>query len=83
MKVLKFGGSSVANPKRIAECGVVLAGKVGERHLVVCSALGGATDALGEMGRLAQIGDAGYRDLARAFRDRHMQCALDLLKDAS
>jgi aspartokinase/homoserine dehydrogenase 1 len=83
MKVLKFGGSSVADPKRIAECGVVLAGKVGERHLVVCSALGGATDALGEMGRLAQLGDASYRDLARAFRDRHMQCALDLLKDAS
>ncbi|MDG2425458.1 MAG: bifunctional aspartate kinase/homoserine dehydrogenase I [Flavobacteriales bacterium] len=84
MKVLKFGGSSVANPQRIQACGEVLLRKQkadpSERHLVVCSALGGATDALDFMGRKAQSGDSGYRDLARDFRDRHMQCALDLLK---
>lgn len=86
IKVLKFGGSSVANPERIVECGQVLAAKCSTgsvQHLVVCSALGGATDDLGNLGRLAQEGDAGYRDLARAFRDRHMKCALDLLDEGT
>ena len=48
--------------------------------MVVCSALGGITDALGNAGRLAQSGDGGYRDVAREIHDRHIQCALDLLE---
>ena len=65
MQILKFGGSSVANPDRIRACGRVLAQKRqqdGYRAMVVCSALGGITDALGNAGRLAQSGDGGYID---------------------
>ena len=83
MQILKFGGSSVANPDRIRACGRVLAHKReqdGYRAMVVCSALGGITDALGHAGRLARSGDGGYRDVARDIHDRHIQCALDLLK---
>ena len=83
MQILKFGGSSVANPDRIRACGRVLAHKRqqnGYRAMVVCSALGGITDALGNAGRLAQSGDGGYRDVAREIHDRHIQCALDLLE---
>jgi aspartokinase/homoserine dehydrogenase 1 len=82
MQILKFGGSSVANPERIRACGRVLAHKrqtPGHRALVVCSALGGITDALSHAGRLAQLGDGAYRDVARDIRDRHIQCSLDLL----
>ncbi len=65
MQILKFGGSSVANPDRIRACARVLAHKrqtEGYRALVVCSALGGVTDALAEAGRNWPVnGDAGYR----------------------
>ena len=82
MQILKFGGSSVANPGRIRACGRVLAHKrqtEGYRAMIVCSALGGITDALGKAGHLAQAGDGNYRKVAREIHDRHIQCALDLL----
>ena len=82
MQILKFGGSSVANPDRIRACGRVLAHKRqtdGYRAMIVCSALGGITDALGKAGNLAQAGDGNYRKVAREIHDRHIQCALDLL----
>ncbi len=82
MQILKFGGSSVANPDRIRACGRVLAHKRqtgGYRAMIVCSALGGITDALGNAGQLAQAGDGAYRNVAREVHDRHIQCALDLL----
>ena len=82
MQILKFGGSSVANPDRIRACGRVLLHKrrtEGYRAMVVCSALGGITDALTQAGHLAQQGDGDYRVVARDIRDRHIQCALDLL----
>ena len=83
MQILKFGGSSVANPDRIRACGRVLLHKrrtEGYRAMVVCSALGGITDALTQAGHLAQRGDGDYRVVARDIRDRHIQCALDLLE---
>lgn len=86
MQILKFGGSSVANPERIRACGRVLAHKrqtPGHRAMVVCSALGGITDALGQAGRSAQEGNGNYRDVARDIRDRHIQCALDLLESST
>ena len=51
---------------------------------MVCSALGGITDALTKAGSLApQQGDADYRVVAREIRDRHIQCALDLLESST
>ena len=72
----------MANPDRIRACGRVLAHKRqtdGYRAMIVCSALGGITDALGKAGNLAQAGDGNYRKVAREIHDRHIQCALDLL----
>jgi len=86
MQILKFGGSSVANPDRIRACGRVLAHKRqtgGYRAMIVCSALGGITDALGKAGQLAQSGDGTYRNVAREIHDRHIQCALDLLESTT
>ena len=86
MQILKFGGSSVANPDRIRACGRVLLHKrrtEGYRAMVVCSALGGITDALTQAGHLAQQGDGDYRVVARDIRDRHIQCALDLLDSST
>ena len=84
MHVLKFGGSSVAAPDRIRACGRVLLHKTANdsaaQSFVVASALGGVTDALVSAGEAAQKGEGGYREVARELRDRHIQCALDLLE---
>ncbi|MEO8650332.1 MAG: bifunctional aspartate kinase/homoserine dehydrogenase I, partial [Acidobacteriota bacterium] len=59
MKVLKFGGSSVANAENIRRAAEIVIGR-GENCVVVLSAMQGTTDALIETGRLAEAGDDGY-----------------------
>ena len=78
MKVLKFGGSSVAKPARIR--GIINILKdyyaAGDQFTVVFSAFGGVTDSLISMGRLAAAGDDNYGETFQAFADRH-QAAID------
>ena len=87
MHVLKFGGSSVAAPDRIRACGRVLLHKKAHQPeagaFVVASALGGVTDALVAAGKAAMEGQGTYRETARELRDRHIQCALDLLEPST
>ncbi len=65
MKVLKFGGSSLATPAAIRAVGaIVLDARRHEPVLVVVSAFRGVTDQLLDCARLAERGDAGY---LRAF----------------
>lgn len=70
MKVLKFGGSSVGtvesikSVKRIAEA-------AGSPVIVVVSALGGVTDQLIRMTRLAAEGDTSYQAELEALAERH------------
>lgn len=82
MKVLKFGGSSVAKPERIR--GVVDILKryytAGEKFTVVFSAFGGVTDSLIAMSALAAEGDEGYQELYEAFRQRHHEAVEELLQ---
>ncbi|NUN99767.1 MAG: aspartate kinase, partial [Saprospiraceae bacterium] len=82
MKVLKFGGSSVAKPERIR--GVVDILKAyyirGDRFTVVFSAFGGVTDALIEMSTLAAKGDEAYDKILADFCQRHVDAARELLK---
>jgi len=82
MKVLKFGGSSVAKPERIQ--GVVDILKTyyskGEQFTVVFSAFGGVTDTLIEMGTLAAKGDEAYMKILDGFCQRHIDAANELLK---
>jgi aspartokinase/homoserine dehydrogenase 1 len=83
MKVLKFGGSSVATADRIRQVVDILKSyhEEGSRFTVVFSAFGGVTDQLQEMSRLAAEGDLAYRDLFQEFCERHYQAAEDLLAD--
>ncbi|NBC06069.1 MAG: bifunctional aspartate kinase/homoserine dehydrogenase I [Bacteroidetes bacterium] len=82
MKVLKFGGSSVAEPERIRIIVDILKGYYtkGEKFTVVFSAFGGVTDMLIEMGNLAAKGDEAYQEKFDAFRQRHIDAVDELLK---
>lgn len=83
MKVLKFGGSSVASPDRIRMIADILQRyhAEGEVFTVVFSAFGGVTDTLFEMGKLAAKGDDGYRDKFAAFSLRHFEAAKTLFRE--
>ncbi len=82
MKVLKFGGSSVAKPERIEGVVSILRQyyQRGDRFAVVFSAFGGVTDSLIEMGNLAAAGDERYQDLFQQFSQRHIDAATTILK---
>ena len=72
MKVLKFGGSSVAKPERIRGIAKILKEYYtqGEKFTVVFSAFGGVTDSLIEMSQLAAAGDDLYIEKFEAFQNR-------------
>lgn len=81
MKVLKFGGSSVATPERIQ--GIINILKEyyteDEKFTVVFSAFGGVTDSLIEMSQLAEKGEERYLELYQEFTNRHNEAAKALL----
>ena len=83
MKVLKFGGSSVAKPERIRGIIDILKSyySKGEQFTVVFSAFGGVTDALVKMSQLAAKGDETYLDLLEAFSKRHLDTISELLEE--
>ena len=83
MKVLKFGGSSVASPERIRGVIEILKNyyTTGEKFTVVFSAFGGVTDSLIGMSRLAERGDDAYLNHFDAFRQRHEDAAAELLDE--
>ena len=82
MKVLKFGGSSVAKPERIKGIIKILKDyqNRGEKFTVVFSAFGGVTDSLVEMSQKASKADDSYLELFEAFCERHNETAKTLLK---
>jgi len=81
MKVLKFGGSSVAKPERIKQVAAILKDyyKKGEKFAVVFSAFGGVTDFLIEMSAKAAKGDITYMKAFEAFSERHTEAVKELL----
>ena len=83
MKVLKFGGSSVATPERILGIIDILKSyyTTGEKFTVVFSAFGGVTDSLIAMSKLAEKGDETYLDHFDAFRQRHEDAVENLLDE--
>jgi len=83
MKVLKFGGSSVAQPDRIQHVAEILSeyDARGEKFAVVFSAMGGVTDALIHMARLAERGDQNYLQHFETFSQRHLHAATTLLRE--
>ncbi len=80
MKILKFGGSSVASPDRIklvAE--IAIQGARKERIIVVVSAFQGVTDSLIKIARTAEQGDVAYKTLLHELYARHTAAAEELL----
>ena len=57
MKVLKFGGTSVANAENIKKVSKIVSDETSEHVAVVVSALGGVTDLLLQALELASIKD--------------------------
>ena len=73
MKVLKFGGTSVGSVESIKQVIQILEKNLteGERIAVVFSAMGGATNRLIEIGRMAAAGNQEYFELLKAVEERH------------
>ncbi|OAV73320.1 Aspartokinase I/homoserine dehydrogenase I [Bacteroidales bacterium Barb6] len=80
MKVLKFGGTSVGcargilNVKKIVEA-------VDEPVIVVVSALGGITDKLFAVSRMAAGGDAAYEREMAEIVTRHLDMTAEVIAD--
>lgn len=83
MKVLKFGGSSVATPERIQNIIQIIRTyyERGEDITVVFSAFGGVTDSLIEMSRLAAQGKEVYHTYFNDFHQRYINAAHELIAE--
>jgi aspartokinase/homoserine dehydrogenase 1 len=80
MKVLKFGGSSVANPERInSVIDILLAYIEKEKIAVVFSAFGGVTDSLIQLSSMALAGDVGYKVQLEQLEKRHLEAVRELI----
>lgn len=79
MKVLKFGGSSVATASAVRSVKSIIEREKGEKIIVVVSALGGVTDTLLDIAQLASKGDEDYLKLFKELRDRHITLANEVV----
>lgn len=81
MKVLKFGGSSVATPERINSVIDILQSyyERGEKFTVVFSAFGGITDSLISISEKAAKADLSYQEDFAAFSKRHLAAVETLI----
>ncbi len=83
MRVLKFGGTSVAWPDRVRRvASLVGEAKKREPVVVVASALGGVTDALVAMAGGAVNGDPTWTAALETLERRHREAALALAAPA-
>src|ERR1700712_5455757 len=74
MKVLKFGGSSVATAENINRVVAIIKETLGEdKMVVVLSAMGGITDMLSQCGTLASAADEYYKTKLQEIEQRHLE----------
>src|SRR5512146_390311 len=78
MIVCKFGGTSVQDAPAIHRLISIIRDRTAEHPLVVVSALGGVTDALLGLARLAEMGGSGFRDRLTEIVARHEATAREL-----
>ncbi len=84
MKVLKFGGSSVATAESIKKVwGIALNTSINNKIIVVVSALGGVTDLLQKAGEQANRKEETYIKTWKKIGKRHMITASDLNLDST
>ncbi len=80
MKVLKFGGSSVASSENINKViQIVKESSLQTNIAVVVSALGGVTDLLLKAGELACKGNESYKEIFKAIEDKHVTVVRELI----
>ena len=71
MKVLKFGGTSVANPQSLTHV-IDIVKSTSEPQIVVVSALGGITNLLVEMAENASSGISNYKEHLSTIETKHL-----------
>jgi aspartokinase/homoserine dehydrogenase 1 len=79
MKILKFGGSSVATPERIRAVTEIVRSYLPGDVAVVFSAFGGVTDQLIQISQLAWKGEASYKEKLAEVEKRHLDAVRDLI----
>ncbi len=73
MKVLKFGGTSVANSKALYNVIDIIKQNKNQKIVVVVSALGGITDILSKMLNKAINKDNEYKTFLNIIEERHLE----------
>ncbi len=79
MKVMKFGGSSVATPARIQSVIEIIKPYLLGEVAVVFSAFGGVTDTLIQISQLALEGNNGYKNKLADLEQRHLDTVRELI----
>lgn len=79
MKVLKFGGTSVANEKNINRVKNIVTKTNGDSIAVVVSAFGGITDLLLQAAEKASLQDSSYTALVKQIESHHLNAVKKLL----
>ncbi|WP_417362945.1 bifunctional aspartate kinase/homoserine dehydrogenase I [Galbibacter sp.] len=80
MKVLKFGGSSVASSDRIKKVKeIVSQASQKQKIVVVVSAFGGVTDLLVKASLLAAAQDEEYKEILHEIEQRHLNAIAELI----
>jgi aspartokinase/homoserine dehydrogenase 1 len=80
MKVLKFGGSSVANSENIKKViNIIIASSKKEKVIVVVSAFGKTTNALIEGAHLAQNKKNDYKAIIQKLEEHHFNVIQELI----
>ena len=79
MRILKFGGSSLATVSRIREVDRIVLKDARRELIVVVSAFQGVTNELIECARLAEKGDRNYEAVWKKIAARHRSVADNLL----
>lgn len=79
MRVLKFGGSSVADASNISKVlDIIEKNAENDRVLAVSSAISGCTDSLVELGQRCAKGDFKALEIIKDLKDRHFKIILRL-----
>lgn len=79
MKVLKFGGTSVANAINIKKVASIVFKDQSEKLIVVVSAFSGVTDLLLKASSFASVGDSQYKEIHESVEKAHLNCIKDLV----
>lgn len=80
MRVLKFGGTSVANAENIKKViEVVKHSSSNDKTVVVVSAFGGVTDLLLKAASLSENGNEIYKEKLNEFEQRHLETVKHLI----